>query len=225
MGRGRSSFGGGGRGSSSFGGGGGSRSGHSHTTVFVGGGRRYYHGGGGGSPIIGLVVGAIFAFVGTITVLMGIIQCVQIANYAKVTAVCVDNEYSPMDGYYYSIYDFTVDGKFYDDVRSNQGWQFEEKINKEVTIYYQKSDPNQISEECPISIMENLIIIGAGLLFAGVGCVPIFLCIKELKAGKNSASADKSSVPEETHVTCNYCGARFSKKSSNCPKCGASKPD
>lgn len=234
MGRGSSSFGGGSsRGSSSFGGGSSrgfssSRSHgrrHSHTTVFVGG--HSYHSSSSGSPWVGVCVGALFAFFGLMIVLFGFGTLFNYFKYDKVSATCVSNEYSK--GYYYTHYDYTVDGQFYDNVRSNQGWQFEEVIGKTVTIYYLKSDPNEISEENPVDLTAGFIMIGFGLVFGGMGAIPMVLSIKEIKASKGTSSVgnvgSQPSVADEPSKRCPYCGAKYNKNSDTCPKCGASRVD
>ena len=230
MGRGRSSSGGSSRGSSSWGGSsrgfssrGGRVSGRSHTTVFVGG-HGHYH--SSGSPWVGVAVGGLFAFFGLLIVLFGIGTCFNYLKYDKVSATCVDNVKS--QGYYYTLYDYTIDGKFYDNVRSNQGWQFEEVVGKTVTIYYLKSDPNEISEENPVDLTAGFIMIGFGLVFGGMGAIPMVLSIKEIKAGKGVSSESENSKPtavEETSKKCPYCGAKYNKNSDTCPKCGASRID
>lgn len=231
MGRGRSSSGGSSRGGSSFGGGSSRgfsfssrRRGHSsHTTVFVGG-HGHYH--SSGSPWVGVAVGGLFAFFGLLIVIFGIGTCFSYLKYDKVSATCVDNVKS--QGYYYTLYDYTVDGKFYDNVRSNQGWQFAEDVGKTVTIYYLKSDPNEISEENPVDLTAGFIMIGFGLVFGGMGAIPMVLSIKEIKAGKGKSSGSEETTPttpEDPNKKCPYCGAKYSKNSSTCPKCGASRVD
>ncbi|MBQ8615221.1 MAG: hypothetical protein IJ415_01475 [Clostridia bacterium] len=237
MGRGRSSSGGGGgsRGSSNFGGGrgssrssfGGGRVHRSHTTVIVGGGHGHYH--SSGSPWVGIIVGAIFCIVGAFIVFGGFGQLFSSFNYSTVKAECVKNEKSGV--WYYTTYDYTVDGKDYTN-RSMEGWEFPEDIGKVVTIYYLKSDPNVIYEENPESKSEAGIMIFAGLICAGMGSIPLFVCIKEIKRNKSTPSTSSDSeIPEyqqpkeEQTNKCPYCGARYKKSSDSCPKCGASRID
>ncbi len=239
MGRGRSS--GGSRGSNSFGGGsrGMSRSsvrsnrsgrswgGHHHTTVFIGG-HRHYHG-GGGSSIVGIVVGAIFVLVGLFVMFSGLSSCASTNKYATVDAECIKNEY--VSGWYYTTYEYSVDGVDYTN-RSNEGWELPETVGKVVTIYYLKSDPNEITEENPNDNGEGGVVVFAGLICAGLGALPLVLCIKELKKKKeNSANPENDSstiqptIKEETHNKCPYCGSKYKKTSDSCPKCGASRID
>ena len=231
MGRGGSSLGGGGsRGSSSFGGGrghssfSGGRSRGSHTTVIIGGhGHGYYH--TSGSPIIGIIVGAIFCMVGLGTVFGGIGEFFDSFKYSTVQAECVMNEKA--GGYYYTTYDYTVNGVDYTS-RSMVGWEIPEIEGNIVTIYYLESDPNVIYEENPASKTEAVIIIFAGLVCAGIGSIPLFVCIKEIKRTKQTSSGDsveENPAKQETSNRCPYCGGRYSKNSHSCPKCGARRMD
>ena len=244
MGRGSSSSGGGGsfgggssRGSSSSGGRGMSRSssmghgprgghggGHRHTTVIVGGG--HYHNGSGGN-VVGIILGIIFVMVGLFATFMGFVTCASSRKYGTVQAECIDNIYS--GGWYYTVYDYNVDGKDYTN-RSNEGWEFPEDEGNVVTIYYLKSDPNEITEQKPQGVGEGIVIILAGLVFAGFGSIPLVVCIKELKRNKKAAANESTgetseTLKEETHTKCPYCGSRYKKTSDACPKCGASKMD
>lgn len=230
MGRGRSSSGGS-RGSSSFGGGGrgSSRSGfgrtshRSHTTVIVGGRGSYYH--SGGSPWIGIIVGGLFCVVGILMFFGGFGILFDSFKYSTVKGECIQNEKA--GGWYYTTYDYTVDGTDYTN-RSMQGWEFPEDIGKVVTIYYLKSDPNVIYEENPVDRSESGILIFFGLVVAGIGAVPLVLCIKEIKAQKSGGNSDGntgSEKQEEQSKKCPYCGARYNKNSDTCPKCGASRID
>ena len=221
MGRGRmgNSGGGGSRGSGGFSGGRRVGRSHSHTTVFVGSHGHHRHDGGSGSPIVAIIVGALFVIVG-IGVLFG--GFAQLFKYGTVDAKCVLNEKS--NSYYYSTYEYTIDGKDYRN-RSMQSWEFEEEINKVVEIYYDKNNPNKIYEECPTSKGEAALIIVGGFVFAAIGSLPVFLGIKQLKGAKSGNGAELGSSPaaQETHTRCQYCGAKFNKNSDSCPKCGAGK--
>lgn len=225
MGRGRmTSGGGGGRGSMTSGGriGGG----HHHSTVIIGH-HGYYR--SGGSPLIGIIVGVIFAIVGFVVICMGIGQAFAVTDYSKVTAVCVANEENKVDGGYFARYTFVVDGKQYANVRSNQSWVATEDIGAEVIIYYLEDDPRQIYEKCPVSVKEGALIAGFGLIFATVGTIPLIISIKEIKRKKQKSNSQTTEEPQsvraETYNRCPYCGARYSKNLSSCPKCGASRID
>lgn len=229
MGRGRSSSGGGRGSSSSSSRGGSSRSygrhgGRSHTTVIVGGHGHYHH--SSGSPVIGVVVGIIFCLVGLFCVFGGFGKIIDASKYETVQAECVMNEES--HGWYYTTYEYTVDGVEYTN-RSMEGWEFPEDIGKVVEIYYSKSNPNEIWEEKPATSGEGLIIVFVGLVCAGMGAIPMVICIKEIKKSKQTRAEGDSTPtlekPQETHNKCPYCGARYKKTSDSCPKCGASKVD
>lgn len=235
MGRGRSSFGGssgGSRGSSNWGGfssrGRSSmRSSHRHTTLIIGGGRSSYSGsgeGGGNGTTVGIIVGAFFALFGMIILLLGIYECSQVCQYGKTSAYCVGNEYS--HGWYYALYDYNVDGKEYDAIRSNQGWEFKEEVGEKVTIYYLKSDPAEISEDCPAKIGTGIGEIAFSLIFGGMGVLAMVICIRQSKRAKvvDSPKVEEiENVEESTEKVCSYCGSKYDKSLNSCPKCGASK--
>ncbi|MBQ9795738.1 MAG: hypothetical protein IJW36_02075 [Clostridia bacterium] len=239
MGRGSSSSGGGSRGGS-FGGGssrGMSRSSfnsrsshhwgrsHHHTTVIVGGHGHHYH--GSGSPWIGVIVGAIFVLVGLFCVFGGFGQLFKSNDYASVSAKCIDNDY--VSGWYYTTYEYTVNGTDYTN-RSIEGWELPEDVGRYVTIYYLKSDPNVITEENPNDKAGAGIMIVVGFICAGMGAIPMVICIKALKQKKTTdtnagESASVEQPKEEPTNKCPYCGARYKKSSDSCPKCGASRID
>ena len=216
-------------GSSRGGFGGSSRVGRSHhrTTVFVGG---YHHGhyyAGSGSPWVGIIVGAIFFFVGISVLFGGLSFLFDASKYSTVQAECVLNEKSY--GYYYTTYDYTVDGVDYTN-RSEQSWEFPEEIGKVVTIYYLESNPNKIYEEIPEDADKSgsTFMIFGGLLFAGVGALTFVLCLKLIKNRKNGddssdqgGSLEREEQPENRYDRCPYCGSKYNKNSGSCPKCGA----
>jgi len=153
--------------------------------------------------------------------IVGIGRCCAVFDYAKVKAVAISNEYS--QGYYYTHYNYTVKSNRYDNVRSNQGWQFEEVIGKTVEIYYLKDDPEEIYEERPVDVAEGGILTGFGLIFAVFGSLPIIIGVKALKNKKKGGSDDASSgTPQEYDVSCPYCGNKYKNTANRCPKCGAS---
>lgn len=190
---------------------------HHRTTIFVGG----RHHGEGGSPWIGIIVGLIFAVVGLSVSVMGV---TNIFKYGTVSATVVANEQK--GAYYYTTYNYTVDDKNYTN-RSMQSWEFEEDKDV-VTIYYLKSDPNKIYEEAPTTKGEAAIMIVFGLIFAGGGAAAFLVCFKEIKnkinkSSKGESDIEKSTSREESTRTCAYCGTKYNKNSSSCPKCGAGK--
>lgn len=231
MSRGRSS--GGSRGSSSSGGSRGmSRSsfnsgsssrrygGGNRTTVIIGGGHHgHYHGGsaGPGTYIFMAVIFIMFALMG---LGFGINMIAEANRYDSVLAKCVDNEKT--HGWYYTTYQYTVDGNFYEN-RSMEGWEFPEDINAVVEIYYLKSDPNCITEERPGSIGGGIGLILFAAAFGGVGALLIRTAVKSKNKLKSSSEGTPVEEKEETHIRCPYCGSGYDKKLSSCPKCGASK--
>ncbi len=203
---------------------------HSHTTVFVGGHHHGYHY-SSGSPVVGIIVGGIFALIGLFTLLGGVASLLISPDYLPVNAKYVSYDKGRED-WYYRTYDYTVDGVDYTN-RSMQSWEFadEQSVGKYFTIYYLESDPNEIYEVVPkTDVGGDLIMIFVGLIFAAVGSVVFIACIKGLKKGKNSSDSNgddsgDSSSGEVQHTRCQYCGTRYSKNSNNCPQCGASKSD
>ena len=235
MGRGRSSSGGGSRGGSSWGGSSrGSSSWSSgsrmRTRVHSSGGRTTIiysdgsHGNGSGGLIIVFIFGIIFCLVGAFAFCGGIGNIIKSLQYDSVYAVCVDNEYR--GGWYYTTYSYEIDGNYYIN-QSNQGWELPEDKGVSVKIYYEKNNPAEISEDNPSPIGEGIMITIGGLLFIGFGTFPIILSIKEKKKLKNvEATTSQPSVinepVKEDKNICPYCGTKYDKDLSSCPKCGAS---
>ena len=228
MGRGRSRSG-----SSSFGGSRGSsrssvsrhsRSGighsHHHTTVFVGG-----HGGvhvGTGGPGTFIFMAIIFIFFGLMALGFGIGMFAEAGRYASVKATCVKNE--EVHGWYYTTYEYKVDGTEYEN-RSNEGWEFPEDVGAVVTIYYLKSDPNEITEERPGNIGAGIGLTVFSLIFIGAGGLLISQAVKR-KGNIGTQSNNETTTNNEkieTYNKCPYCGSKYNKSSDSCPKCGASK--
>lgn len=228
MGRGRSSSGGGGRGFSSSGGRGRSssswsRGGHSHTTVIIGGGRRYYSSGGSSSGRGGLIfMGIVFLLFGVAMLFASIAGFNSSSKYAKVQAEAIENTY--MNGWYYTTYEYTIDSIDYVN-RSNEGWEFPEVEGRVVTIYYLKNNPNEITEKAPASKSTGFIILGAGLLFGGIGVALLVWAVKSKKEVNNEPPLATENVNEikegSNDVTCPYCGSKYNRNLSSCPKCGA----
>lgn len=212
-------FSGGGSRGSSFGGGRRVGRSHSRTTVIVGG---HHH--GSGSPWVGIVVGAMFILTAVFIVIGGISSLITSPQYLPVIAECVLNEES--GGYYYTTYEYTIDGKDYRE-RSMQSWEFPEE-DQFVTIYYLKSDPSKIYEEAPETDKGgSVVMIFAGLMCGGMGTLALVLCLKQLKR-ENVSSVNRyssNSIPQDTSKKCAYCGAKYNKNSDSCPKCGASRLD
>ena len=243
MGRGRSSSGGSSRGSSSSGSRGFSSSSRgrsnsrrfssgrwnnspSRTTVIIGGHHNNRNYGGGKSEVGVLVfMAVIFMLFGLVPFAMGVGIVVKANRYETVQAVCVDNNYS--GGWYYTTYEYEVKGIDYKN-ESSVGWEFPETKGKTVTIYYLKSNPNQITEEAPTSAGKGVAIMLFSLVFVGAGVLLICAAVKQRKQGKinvgeKSSETEVPAFEEETEIKCPYCGSKYDKKLSACPRCGASK--
>jgi len=235
MGRGRSSSGGSSRGSS-FGGGSrgrsrssvsfsrGSRWGHSHhhTTVIVGGGHHHGHYHGEASLGTFIFMAVIFILFGLGALGFGISLFVEAGKYSSVQATCLDNE--RVNGWYYTTYEYSVKGTEYVN-RSNEGWEFAEDEGAVVTIYYLKSDSNEITEERPGSIAGGIGLTVFALIFIGVGGLLIHQGVKSKKKVAQTQPDGAIEEKVETHNKCPYCGSKYNKSSDSCPKCGASKLD
>lgn len=202
---------------------------HRHTTVVVHGGGHHGHYHGRSSVFsnwVLCVIGIPFIFVGLSILIGGLVGCFGSFKYSAVSAEAIGNEKVGM--YYYTTYDYTVNGKDYIN-RSMQSWEIEETVGNVVTIYYLKSDPNKIYEEKPNSLSEGILLIFGGLACGGMGAVPLVFGIKALKSSKNGDSSDLDSkeaeTSRETQNRCAYCGAKYNKTSESCPKCGASRTE
>lgn len=231
MGRGRSSSSGGSRGSSfssssrgrsSSSSRGRIHTGGHHTTVIIGG---HHHSHGRASKASVISGGIVCLVIGVIVLIASICGVVDANKYASVKGTCLKNEYS--GGWYYTTYEYVVKGKNYVN-RSNEGWEFPEDVGKTVTIYYEKDNPNNITEEKPgmgggVLLAVSLI----GLTFTTIGVICIVNGIKmkreeEIAEGYSNSSTSSSSV-EEKFTTCAYCGSKYKSELSSCPKCGAGK--
>ena len=199
---------------------------HSHTTIFIGGHRHgHYH--GSGSPLIGIVVGAIFAFMGFLTLFGGVVSLFVSPQYLPVNAKYVSYD-TGREGWHYRTYSYTIDGVDYTN-RSMQSWEFadENDIGKYFTIYYSESDPNEIYEEIPENSGGNGVMIVVGLIFSATGLLVCITSVKDLKKRKDSSDSNGdiggSSTSETSRIRCPYCGTRYSSNLNNCPQCGASR--
>ena len=238
MGRGRSSFGGSSRGSSSWGGSSrgssswsrSSRSSGSRNTVIIwnGGGGNSYYSEGGSSPKNKLPMAVfmciICCFISIVFIFLGCNVLSEASLYSEVLATSVDNTKS--GSYYYTTYEYIVDGRFYRN-KSQEGWEFPEIKGKNVVIYYLESNPNVISEENPADLGLGILVIVCGLGFAAGGIISLVVTIvKKKKATANDVvdggkKEALSSIEEESR--CPYCGAKYSSSLGSCPKCGAGK--
>lgn len=209
--------------------------GRSHTTIFIGGGHRSSNG-EGGHPAVALIVGILFVLVGLFVSGIGISQCFVGMSYGEVEAVCVGNDYT--QGYYFTRYDYIIDDVEYKNVRSNESWSIAETVGETVTIYYEKDNPEEIYEEKPSSGGTGVAVVFFGLIFAGVGAIPIVIGVKQIKnKGAEGEGLDgdyevedegiedfeNSTQQEDKFTTCQYCGSKYDKNLGACPRCGASK--
>lgn len=204
-GRGRSS---GGRGSSSSGRRSSYSSGGSHSHT------RYYSSNNFNNKtgyVILSIVFLIFGFAANVVSIMGFVEN---SKYGKTIGVCTDNTFSL--GWYYSTYSYSVDNNLYINT-SSEGWEYPESVGKTVTIYYLKSNPNEITEKLGTSLETAIIfnIMSLGLIVGSI----VFAVLAEnvVKKKKN-----KYKEIEEMSIKCTYCGTKLKKDSHSCPNCGAS---
>lgn len=228
--RGRSSFGGG-RGRSST-----SRRSVRHggrTTIIIGGNNHYSN---GRTTKAGCIAGGIICLLLGIVVFVAIISGIVDANrYASVKGTCISNEYA--GGYYYTTYSYEVDGKSYIN-RSDVGWELAEDEGKVVTIYYEKDNPNNITEEKPGMGPGVIIAVSCiSLIFISFGIALIINGIKMKNVEENAGGLsqeetemEEQEIPiapaapqEPQEVQCSYCGSKYKKSLSSCPRCGAGK--
>ena len=199
---------------------------HSHTTIFIGGGHGGHHISYGKADFKTLILMAvIFLAFGIGFSIFGAHIAIQNSQYATVQAECVDNDY--IDGWYYSTYDYTINGKEYTNI-SKEGWEKDEIIGEIVTIYYLKSNPNVITEKEPNgNTGSGIIVVLFSLVFVGAGVLLIVAAIKSKKGAKQTTEQTTSSpeIIEEKSNKCPYCGSRYNRNSDSCPKCGASRID
>ena len=189
-----------------------------HNSTSFGGG--YHH----TSPFSLNVVFAVLFFIFSIPFLIPSIFAVSDAmQYRSVKAVCIDNSYT--SGWYYSIYDYTVQGKDYVS-RSSEGWELPEEVGKTVKIYYSVSDPSEITENKPFTL-GDVALVFLTLVFNGLGAMFVVFAVKIKKKEHSevmSATSSSDNVSTtENDVKCMYCGSKYSKNLDACPKCGASR--
>jgi len=185
-----------------------------------------YGSGGSGGSVIAWIVGIMFIMVGIGVLLGGIGSFFSSFKYDDVSATCLENDYH--GGWYYTTYRYYVNGKEYVS-ESNQGWEEPERLNAVVTIYYEKDNPYEISEENPADASGAGIMVVSGLVTIGLGSLPIVFAIKDKKKQKqpeNNENIEEEPVvenPVDEHNVCRYCGAKYDRCSTSCPKCGAGK--
>ena len=163
-----------------------------------------------------LIISAIFS---AIMSYVSLNEIINFSQYGTVEAKAISNDYHC--GYYYTTYEYYVDGKFYVE-ESDVGWELEEREGNVVTIYYLKSDPSFITEESPFDF-------GSGMVFfftiASIASTIIFaVLVKKTASRKSTATAsveDTPSEPVDDRITCRYCGTKYDKSKETCPNCGA----
>jgi hypothetical protein len=162
----------------------------------------------------------IFMLFGIMGLCFGIGLIAEACKWDSTLGTCLSNE--KMHGWYYTTYSYQVDGTPYVS-RSNEGWEFPEDENAEVTIYYLKSDPNEITEERPGSIAGGIGLFVFASIFVGAGV----LLLKTAKKAKGKVSESLNSSPVEaktdSKIKCAYCGSKYDSNLNSCPKCGAGK--
>ncbi|MBR6779275.1 MAG: hypothetical protein IKM43_03940 [Clostridia bacterium] len=199
-----------------------------HTTVIIGGSGGHYS--GKANPIAWIVI---LFLIGLMSFTFGVSLASDSNQYGKVYAECVDNDY--IGGWYYTTYEYTVNGKEYES-RSEEGWEFPETEGKTVEIFYLKDNPNIITEKEPSGSGVGAVLIVVGLICIGVGVLIIVHQVKKKKKAKAEQTTDSQSTTdteptildettkqEEQFVRCSYCGSKYDKTATSCPKCGASR--
>lgn len=245
-------------GHSSFGGfSSGGRGGHSGFGGFnfggsAPGGSHYRYRGprrGRSNPIAGLFIGVIvfiivaFALIGSgIDALAG-----GDVEYGEVTGTAVSNEYkySSKDSeyFYFTTYTYVVDGKIYTQ-QSMIGYEKPETVGETAKLYYNISDPTEITEDKPSS-GGGIPMLVVGVLMLAVPCILIGCIVSKKKKKKLESSAAPAVAPvvtpppapaastvsggvfteftksQPTYVYCEYCGSRMERDALECPNCGA----
>ena len=181
------------------------------------------HHGHGGYVSLGktgsIILAIVFIFFGLMLAAFGATALVKRMQYGKVDATCIDNDY--IDGWYYTTYTYEVDGVNYTSM-SSEGWELSEIEGKTVTIYYLKSNPNQITELSPSNNKGILLLFG--LIFTGAGVLVIVVKLKNKNkaADEVEESNENSSIVTDSNekVSCSYCGTKVSNDKTSCPNCG-----
>ena len=197
------------------------RSGNRTTIIYSDGS----HGSSGsGSPVIAWIVGIMFIIVGIGLFFGSIGTFSQSFKYDEVSATCIENDY--YGGWYYTTYRYYINGNEYIS-ESNQGWEEPERLNKVVTIYYEKDNPYEISEENPADASGAGIMFVCSLVTIGLGALPIVIAVKSKKSSSQVSSDESEQTPQvETKPefnVCPYCGSKYDLTATSCPKCGAGK--
>ena len=159
--------------------------------------------------------------------------------YAQTTATATDYDYK--FGYYYTTYDFSLNGKEYS-VESKVGWTklehmegkayTEENIetyylHKDYQVYYKISDPYTIYEVEAKADMPstNAIYIFLAVFFIFITIITYAVGIYKLEldpAYINEQKRQQEAKEMEGKRRCPYCGTIMDAKESKCSNCGAS---
>ena len=189
------------------------------------------HGGrhSGGSPVTAVIaIGIMFLLFGLIALMLTIPNLwKKQEEYSPTLGTAVSNSID--DGWYYTTYDYYVEGIKYRNM-SQEGWEYPETIGRTVPIYYQISNPNIITEELPKKTNTTAPLI-AGIALTSIGIFFLIIGISLKKASQHSTAEEVFSMPnsssnqntEETKTYCSYCGALIPTNKDKCPNCGAPK--
>ena len=159
--------------------------------------------------------------------LIMLIYCAYITGYGTVMgkAVSYDEYYSFGETYYYTSYEYTVDGKEYS-AESQLGWTNLYPMGYEYELYYSRSNPYEIYEVEGKSDLPN----GQyGFVFFAivVGVVLIVIAITGVKkyvvdeAATQAYQKEQEMKLPEGKTRCKYCGSVSEETESKCPSCGA----
>jgi len=192
----------------------------------------YYSGGGsssgsssGSSKVALTIAGVIFIVMALITLGAGFSIINDSNDYATTQGTAISNTYT--GGWYYTTYDYTVDGQDYTST-SDEGWELPETVGKTVTIYYLKDNPYVITEKETQSTGASGILIIVGVVFGVIGIVLVVSAAKmkkETKVASETTTTEINTPSEKTSndIICPYCGSKYNASLNSCPKCGAGK--
>ncbi|MBR2970128.1 MAG: hypothetical protein IKC49_03635, partial [Clostridia bacterium] len=196
-------------------------SGSSRTTIIYSNhGSNSYHSGPVDKKSLFITLLIISAIFSAVMSYVSLNEIIRISQYGTVSATAISNDYHW--GYYYTTYEYYVDGKLYVE-ESDVGWELEEREGKVVTIYYLKSDPSFITEENPFSFGSGMIIFFTLACIASTITFAVLLkrC-KSVQPANISSEEEPASEPIDDRITCRYCGTKYDKSKETCPSCGAS---
>lgn len=197
------------------------RSGNRTTIIYS---NSSYGSSGSGGSVGAWILGILFIMVGIGLFFGSIGTFAQSFKYDEVGATCIENDYDGV--WYYTTYRYYVNGNEYVS-ESNQGWEFPEVKGAHVTIYYEKNNPYEISEENPADAGAAGIMFFCSLVTIGLGALPIIITVKNKKRSSQVSSAESEPAPpvesKPEFNVCQYCGGKYDITATSCPKCGAGK--